>query len=96
MIFGISIEKIIKVIKNLKKTITEQQKTIMEQDEKIMQLYQDIADKHLQKDILEKIEEEKLKIEAQRKTEKEQKIDEILKITKKIEGYIDTQTIGSN
>jgi hypothetical protein len=99
-IYGISIEKIIKIIKNLKETITEQQKTIMEQDEKIMQLYQDIADKHIQKDILEreleKIKKEKQKIEEQRKTEKEQKIDEILKLTKNIEEYINTQTIGSN
>ena len=70
--------------------------TIMEQEEKIVQLYQELVDRKIQNDILEreleKIKEEKLKIEARTKTEREQKIDEILKITKNIEGYINTQT----
>ncbi len=96
MIYGISIEKLIKIIKSLKETITEQEKTIVQQDEKIMHLYQDLAELHSENSILKRnlaeIEEEKLQIKAQTKIEREQKIDEILKITKNIEGYINTQT----
>ena len=106
-IYGISIEKLIKIIKALKdaiiqkdETIIQQEKTIAQQEEFISKLQSEIPELLTKNSILklelEKIKEEKLQIEAQRKTEKEQKIDEILKITKKIEGHINTQTIGSN
>ena len=85
-----------KVKLKYEKRIEKLKETIMEQEEKIVQLYQELVDRKIQNDILEreleKIEEEKLKIEARTKTEREQKIDEILKITKNIEGYINTQT----
>lgn len=85
-----------KVKLKYEKRIEKLKETIMEQEEKIVQLYQELVDRKIQNDILEreleKIKEEKLKIEARTKTEREQKIDEILKITKNIEGYINTQT----
>lgn len=89
LIYGISIEKIIKIIKNLKKTIAEQEKTIIQQDMKIREQLTENSMLYME---LEKIKEEKSEIEKQTKTEKEQKIDEILKLTKKIEEYINTQT----
>lgn len=85
-IYGISIAKIIKIIKNMKETITQQ-------EIKIADLY---AANAMLTAALEDIKAEKLELEDRTKTEREQKIDEILKITKKIEGCIDTQTIGSN
>lgn len=85
-----------KVKLKYEKRIEKLKETIMEQEEKIVQLYQELVDRKIQNDILEReleqIKEEKLKIEARTKTEREQKIDEILKITKNIEEYINTQT----
>jgi hypothetical protein len=96
LIYGLSIEKLIKIIKTLKETIIKHEKTIMQQEEKIIQIYQELADRQIQNNTLEKkleeLKKEKLKIEEQTKNEREQKIDEILKITKNIEGYINTQT----
>lgn len=86
LIYGLSIEKLIKIIKTLKETI-------MQQEEKIIQIYQELADQQIQNNTLEKkleeLKKEKLKIEEQTKNEREQKIDEILKITKNIEGKLE-------
>lgn len=64
-----------KVKLKYEKRIEKLKETIMEQAEKIVQLYQELVDRKIQNDILEreleKIKEEKLKIEARTKTERE-------------------------
>ena len=64
-----------KVKLKYEKRIEKLKETIMEQEEKIVQLYQELVDRKIQNDILEreleKIKEEKLKIEARTKTERE-------------------------
>lgn len=71
-IYGISIVKIIKIIKNMKETITQQ-------EIKIADLY---AENAMLTAELEQIKEEKIEIETKKKSEQEQKIDNILEILK--------------
>ena len=78
-IYGISIAKIIKIIKNMKETITQQ-------EIKIANLCAENAFLTAKlEQIFEQIKEEQTKMETKKKSEQEQKIDNILEILKKIE-----------